>query len=151
MQIQNEEIMKRLEKLAYQKSHPFCYSCSKRAPNGVCALCKSDDLMREVAGEGVEFGTSWVIESLIRNNLSAINVEEEFEESIRQCYPETVSVLWMKLDAVMVAKESDPISWKIAKDEWIDNEVSDELLIEIDSEYYRTFEIENFLGQELLE
>ena len=151
MQIQNEEIMKRLEKLAYQKSYPFCYSCYKRAPSGVCEICGGDDCMRELAGEGVEFGSLWIIESLVRNNLTAINVDEEFEASVRGCYDETVKVLWMELDAVTVAKESDPISWRIARDEWIDNELNDELLIEIDSKYYRTSDVEEYLDGELSE
>ncbi len=100
---------------------------------------------------GVEYGYDWVIKELITENLSPVNVDEEFEDSIRDCYPETVTVLWMELDAVTIAKESDPISWRIAKDEWLDNEMNDELLIEVDSKYYRTFEVEKFLDQELNE
>jgi hypothetical protein len=151
MQIQNEEIMKRLEKLAYQKSHSFCYSCYRRAPSGTCEFCKSDDCMRELAGEGVEYGASWIIESLICNNLTPINVDEEFAESIRECYDETVKVLWMEVDAVTVAKETDPISWQIARDEWLDQDLNDELLIEVDSRYYRTSDVEEFLDNEQVE
>ncbi len=106
--------------------------------------------MRETSG-GVEFGCDWVIKELISENLSPINVDEEFEESIRQCYPETITVLWMELDAVMVAKDSDPTAWRIAKDEWLDQEVSENLLMEIDSNYYRISDIEEYLDQELNE
>jgi hypothetical protein len=146
MQIKNEETMNSLEKLAHQKSHAFCYACYKRAPSGVCEICKSDDLMRETEN-GVEYGYGWVIEELIAQNLTQVDVDEEFESSIRDYYPETVKVLWMELDAVTTAKESDPISWDIAQNEWLDNEVSDGLLIEVDSKYYRTCEIENFLAE----
>ena len=149
MQIQNEEMKERLEKLAYQKSHAFCYLCYRRASSGTCSLCHSDDNMRELEGEGVEFGTGWIIESLIRNNLTPVNIDEEFENSIRQCYEETVKVLWMELDAVTVAKDTDPISWRIAKDEWLDQELNDEQIIEIDSQYFRTSEVEDFLDREL--
>lgn len=123
MQNKKEEIMTKLETLAMQKSHPFCYSCYTRAPSGKCKTCGSDDLMRETSG-GVEFGCDWVIKELISENLSPINVDEEFEESIQGIYPETVSVLWMEFDAMTVAKKSDPIAWSLAKDEWLEQGVS---------------------------
>jgi hypothetical protein len=148
MQIQNEEIMKRLEKLAYQKSHPFCYSCYARVLGQECSRCGGDDLMRETES-GVEYGTTWVSEELIRDNLTPIDANEEFEDSIRECYPETVKVLWMELDAVTVAMESDPTSWRIAQDEWLDQDLSEGLLIEVDSKYYRISEVENYLNREL--
>lgn len=100
---------------------------------------------------GVEYGTTWIIEDLITEHLNPIDADEEFEESVRQCFDETITVLWMKLDAVTVAKESDPISWRIAKDEWLDQEVSEKQIMEFNSKYYRTSEIETFLDQELIE
>lgn len=150
MQTEKNEIMKKLEKLAFQKSHPFCYHCYKPALSGTCKTCGSDDLMRATEN-GVEYGTTWIIEDLITEHLNPIDADEEFEESVRQCFDETITVLWMKLDAVTVAKESDPISWRIAKDEWLDQEVSEKQIMEFNSKYYRTSEIETFLDQELIE
>ncbi len=150
MQTEKNEIMIKLEKLAYQKSKPFCYHCYKPALSGTCKSCGTDDLMRATEG-GVEFGTFWIIEDLIEEHLTPVNVEEEFEESVRQCYDETITVLWMQLDAVTVAKESDPISWRIAMDEWLDQEMSEEQIMEFNSKYYRTSDIDSFLDQELIE
>jgi hypothetical protein len=53
------ELKTKLEKLAYQITQPFCYHCYKTAPTGVCESCHSDDLMRELSGDGVEYGTDW--------------------------------------------------------------------------------------------
>ena len=52
----NTEIQNKLEQLALKRSFPFCYSCYERAPSGRCKTCGSDDLMRELAGEGCEYG-----------------------------------------------------------------------------------------------
>ncbi len=127
-----EQIKARLEKLAYTKTKPFCYSCYSTAPTGRCEKCGSDDLMRELAGEGVEYGTSWVIESLVRENLTPINDEEEFEESIRQCYPDTVTVGWLTLDTVNTIRDCDPVSWRCARNEWLDTEEQDGQIISFD-------------------
>jgi hypothetical protein len=77
-----QDINARLEKLAFKKTVPFCYSCYRKAPTGRCERCGSDDLMRELSGDGVEWGVDWVIRSLLRDNLSAVNTEEAFEESV---------------------------------------------------------------------
>jgi hypothetical protein len=93
---------------------------------------------------------SWVIESLVRENLTSINVEEEFEESIRQCYPETVTVGWLTLDAATTIRDSDPVSWRCACNEWVDSEEQDGQLITFDngSTYYRTSDVEQYLDKE---
>ena len=148
MENQNNEIMKKLEKLAHQKSKAFCYTCYKTAPTGTCQSCFSDDLMRETKN-GVEYGYDWIIKDLIEEHCTPINEDEEFESSIEGCYPETVTVLWMELDAITVAKEADPISWRIAKEEWINQEIEEGQIIEFNSKYYRTYEVEEFIEKEL--
>jgi hypothetical protein len=50
------EIQERLDKLAFKRSFPFCYGCSRRAPSGRCETCHSDDLMLEMEGVGCEYG-----------------------------------------------------------------------------------------------
>ncbi len=96
----NNEIFEQLNKLAIKRSIPFCYGCYKEAQNGRCKVCGSDDLMRLVPGVGCEYGTDWVIKHILETELTAVDLEEEFEESIRQCYPEETQVGWMTFDTV---------------------------------------------------
>ncbi len=148
----NAEIKKQLEILAYKKTVPFCYGCYKKAPSGRCETCFSDDLMREMPGVGCEYGVDWVIKEILRENLTEIDPNQEFEQSIEDCYPDTIQVGWMTLNAVSVMKEMDPISWRMAKDEWIDAEVSEENIITFDeTSYYRRSDLELFLSDEGLE
>ena len=143
------EIQKRLETLAYKRTTPFCYGCYQRAPSGRCELCHSDDLMRELAGDGVEYGVDWVITALIHENITSVNTTEAFEESIRECYPETTRIGWMEFDTMTAIKELDPTSFELAEGEWIDNEVSDERLMTFDNggTYYSVNDIEAYLNE----
>ncbi len=133
MNTEIKTIQDRLNEIALKESYPFCYGCYKRALSGKCTFCGSDDLMRELAGQGVEYGLEWVIHSLIRNNLTPVNLEEVFEESVRSCYPETVQVGWLQVDTVTCLKSYDPVSWSLAESEWVDSEVSDGILITFDN------------------
>ena len=144
-----KEIQQKLEELAYKKTNAFCYGCYIKAPNGTCPKCHSDDLMRELEGVGVEYGVDWVVQHILESELTQIDTEAEFEESIRQCYPETIQVGWMKLDTVQVMKDQDPISWKIARDEWETNESEEGLIMSFDNEstFYRTSDIETLLEE----
>lgn len=144
-----EEITARLERLAFKKTNAFCYSCFRTAPTGCCEVCGSDDLMRELPGEGVEYGVDWVIRSLLRENLTPVDTAEAFEQSVSDCYPETVKVGWLELDTVSVLKEMDPVSWEMAEGEWIDHELSDERLMTFDNggTYYWTHEVEAYLDE----
>ncbi len=94
------EIQQKLEQLAFNRTTPFCYSCYIKAPKGVCPQCHSDDLMRHLEGVGVEYGVDWVIKNILETELTSVDIEEAFEDSIRSCYPETVQVGWMTLDTV---------------------------------------------------
>jgi hypothetical protein len=147
------DLQTRLKELAYRKSKPFCYSCYRTAPAGRCEICQSDDLMRELAGDGVDWGTDWIIEHLIRENLTPINVDEEFEESVRQCYPETVTIGWLTLDTVSTIRDADPVSWRCALADWLSNEEGDGLIVTLDNgaTYYRTSDIEDYLDSESAE
>ena len=144
-----KELKSRLEKLAYQKTKPFCYSCYKIAPSGTCKFCGSDDLMRHLDGVGVEYGIDWVIKSLIEENITSVDTEEEFKNSISECYPEEVKIGWITVDVASTIKELDPNSWRIAESEWIDSEVEDENLVTFDngSTHYRVSDIEEYLDE----
>lgn len=139
----NNEIYKQLTDLAFKKSKPFCYQCYKEAPTGVCSSCHSDDLMRLVDGVGCEYGTEWIVKHILETELEAIDMEEEFESHIRDCYPEETKVGWMTFDTVKLMKENDPISWDCAKSEWESQFVDDETFITFDngSNYFKIEDI----------
>lgn len=146
----NSEIQIKLEQLAYNRTTPFCYGCYIDAPTGVCPECHSDDLMRHLDGVGVEWGTDWVIKHILAEELTQVNTEEAFEESVRHCYPETVQVGWMEFDTVSIMKEQDPISWQCAQSEWESQEVDEGHIISFDNggTYYRYTDVEGLLESE---
>lgn len=143
------EIQTQLESVAFKRSKPFCYSCYKEAPSGRCLTCGSDDLMRLVPGVGCEWGVDWVIIHIVESELTAVNTEETFEESVRSCYSEEIQVGWMKLDTVSVMKEMDPVSWSIARSEWESQEAEEGNLISFDngSTYYRRDDVESLVAE----
>lgn len=144
------EIQTRFEKLAYQRSQAFCSSCYHIVTQSHCPTCGTDDFQRLLAGEGCDWGVAHVIESLLRDNLTPINVEEAFEESIRECYAKTTKLAWIEVDTVSAIKELDPISFKLAASEWADNELSDGILTTFDNgcTYYVTSDLESFLDEQ---
>ncbi len=75
-------------------------------------------------GVGAEWGTDWVIKHILQEELTSVDIDETFEESVRQCYPEEVTVGWITVDTVEVLKSQDPTSWRIARDEYIDELVA---------------------------
>ena len=71
-----------LEQLARAKAVLFCYGCYSQAPTGRCNTCGSDDLMFELPGCGVEYGLSWIICEVLRENLEPADTQTTFEESV---------------------------------------------------------------------
>ncbi|OYZ24296.1 MAG: hypothetical protein B7Y39_01185 [Bdellovibrio sp. 28-41-41] len=143
----NNEIFEQLKELAFKRSIPFCYSCYKEAPTGLCKVCGSDDLMRLVPGVGCEYGTDWVIKHILETELTAVDLEEEFEESIRQCYPEETQVGWMTFDTLKLMKENDPVGWHCALADYESQEESEGNIISLDggSTFYKVHCIETLL------
>ncbi|MBK7961803.1 MAG: hypothetical protein IPK04_11770 [Bdellovibrionales bacterium] len=141
-----------LKQLAVLKSIPFCYGCYSEARSGVCAQCGSDDLMRMVSGVGCEYGYDWIFTDIL-SGFDPINDDELFEESMRDCYPETTQIGWLKYDTVLAIKELDPVSWSMAKSEWIDSEESDERIVSFDngSSYYDVSSLQEELEAALAE
>jgi len=105
--------------------------------------------MRELAGDGIEFGVDWVIAALIRDNVTPVNTTEIFEESVREYFSETTSIGWIQYDTVTAIQKLDPVSFELAESEWIDNEVSDDRLMSFDSgsTYVWTQDVERFLDE----
>ena len=146
----NTEIKEQLQELAFKRSLPFCYNDYVECPEGRCPKCGSDDLMRMLPGVGCEYGTEWIVKSILESELTAIDLDEEFEEYIRQCYPETTKVGWMEFDTASLMKDQDPISWQCAQSEWESQEADEGNIISFDngSTYYRTSDIEDLISNE---
>lgn len=144
-----DEITKVLAQIAFSKSIPFCYSCYTRAPSGTCTTCLSDDLMLEYPNCGVEYGVDWIIREILREQLTPANTLDAFEESVAECYPETVKIGWIEYDTVSALKELDPVSWDMAHGEWCSSQFSDENLITFDngSSHYWVSEIEQLIEE----
>ena len=140
-------IIESLKQIAIRKSIPFCYGCYTRAPSGRCTQCHSDDLMYELPGVGVEYGADWLVREILREHLTPANTPEAFEQSVTECYPETVKIGWIEYDTVSALKELDPVSWNMAHGEWVESQVSDENLITFDngSCHYWVSEIEHLI------
>jgi len=105
--------------------------------------------MFELPGIGVEFGTEWLLLEILREHLTPANTLEVFQQSVADCYPETVKFGWIEYDTVSALKELDPVSWDMAYNEWLDSETSDEILITFDngSNHYWTSEIEQLIEE----
>ena len=143
----NNEIQTQLYELALKRSIPFCYNDYVECSSGRCPKCGSDDLMRMLPGVGCEWGTDWIIKSIIELELTPLGLDVEFEEFIRQCYPETTKLGWMELDTVSVMKDQDPVSWSCAQADWESTEADEGNIISFDggSTYYRTSDVENLI------
>ena len=65
------------------------------------------------------------------------------------CSPEETKVGWLTVDTVSTIKEMDPVSWRIAKSEWIDQEESEENLVSFDDgeNDFAAWEVEKFLDE----
>lgn len=145
-----QEIETKLKEIAFNRSTAFCYRCYIKAPTGTCSRCHSDDLMRlSEEHDGPEYGTSWIVEAILRKELTPVNTEEAFEEFIRQCYPEETTVGWMTFDTATLMKEMDPVGWRCALSDWKSEEESNENIMSFDggSTFYSRFDLESFLEQ----
>ena len=145
-----EELKNNLEKIAFQKSTPYCCLCQADAPSGVCESCHSDDLMKRT-DNGVDWGTDWVISDLVEEHLSPIDGEEYFEASMKDCYSDEVKIGWLTLNPIDVIKTYDPTSWQIALNEYIDNLEEDGRVVTLGtaSRYYWTDGVRKFIDENL--
>ena len=140
-----EEIQNKLTDLAFERTTPFCYSCYQVCPDGYCGICGSDDLMRHLEGVGVEYGTDWVIKSILEEELSEVDLEESFEQIMDDLYGEEVQIGFIKTSVSCAIKVLDPIAWDIAKSEHLDFLMEDKSVIEIGGRYYWKHEVESLL------
>lgn len=143
------ELENKLRTLAKNVSKPFCYSCYEivDTKSGHCKHCGSDDSARIVAGVGVDFGLTWVVDHILKAELESANLESSFEDMMAEVYPESTTVGFCSFNTVDLLKNNDPIAWKIALDEHIDSLEQDESVFTHDngSTYYWANDVKNLI------
>ncbi len=139
------ELESELEKLAVERSTPFCYQDYIKCPSGICPKCGSDDLMKITDDDGPEFGLSWIVDNILKHELIPVDCEAEFETMVGDCYSDSIQVAWLKLDTVNILKELAPLDWQIATDEWASQEWEEGIFFSPDngSTFYRSADVEN--------
>ena len=70
--------------------------------------------------------------------------------AVAHCYPEETKVGWMTFDTVTLMKSQDPISWKIAHDEWESMEEDEGNLLSFDNgaTYYQIHQFDYLLSDD---
>ena len=134
----------RLQEAAYKITDKFCYSCYKVIKDDVCPNCWTDDFMRHLSGVGVEYGTEWVIEHLLKTKLTPVDGEELFEEMLDECYPE-VKIGNCTFSPSQVIKGLDPICFEIGAKENLATLAEDGQLYDYNGDYYQMHDIEEML------
>lgn len=141
------ELNKRLQAAALKASHPFCYGCYKRAETGKCLTCGSDDLMREVPGVGVEYGTAWVIKHLLEQSDAEITddeLERRLCESLDECH-EPYRIGSSEFAASQVLKELDPVSFRCELADQHSHLIDNEQAFEYGGKLYCVHAVESLL------
>ena len=139
----NEDLQVKLAVLAFDKTDNFCYGCYKVVKGENCPSCGSDDFMRHLAGVGVEYGTEWVIEHLIKENCSPIDEEELYEELLNETC-EKVKIGNLEYEAGYVLKNIDPVAFRCGVSDMLSDE---DQYAEIDGQYYNVYDIENMIEE----
>ena len=138
-----EVLQERLEALAFDVTDNFCYGCYRVVKADHCPGCCSDDFMRHLDGVGVEYGTDWVIESLIREHCDPVDGEEEYEELLSETC-ERVTIGSLEYDPGYVLRNLDPVAFGCGVSDML---ADDEQFIEVDGDYYRIFDVENMIEE----
>lgn len=144
------EILQKLEQIALNRTTRFCFSCHVKAPEGVCPVCHSDDLGHTMDGVGADWSIEFAIDYILQEELTPVDLDKAFEETIRSCYPDEFTVGWMTLDTVSVMKDQDPISWGCAQSDWESQEEEEGNIISFNngSTYYWTHDLEELVDRE---
>lgn len=141
------QIIDQLTKLAYSRSTPFCYTDYIKCPMDKCPTCGSDDLMLISENDGPEYGTLWIIQNILREELTPIELEKAFEEVHEDLYDSEVEVAWCKFRPLEIVKQLDPISWTMAINEWASDMEEEDTFFTLDggATYYRSDEVMGLL------
>ena len=139
----SDDLKDKLQTLAFDVTDNFCYGCYHVVKGDSCPSCGSDDFMRHLDGVGVEYGTDWVIEHLIKEHCEFMDAETEYEETLNQCY-ETVKVGCCEWEPGYVLKELDPVSFRCGVSDYL---ADDDQFVEVDGEHYRVDDIETMIEE----
>lgn len=136
-----DTIKEQLTERAYEESHPFCYSDYLRVEANKegeyrCPKCGSDDLMRELDGVGVEWGTDWIVEHLVRDDGEEVDMAELYRDLLDEIY-EPVRFGELEYSPSTVLEAVDSVAFRMGCNEYADGEVQDGRLIELNGSYYR--------------
>lgn len=111
---------------------PFCYSCYKEVPSGLCPRCGSDDLMTLFPQSGCDYELWRYLTKQFKNNISPIDVHRAFEDYVRETYTEEFKLGWMVLDTVECMKVMDPCSWMVEMDQWLMQNIGEGVFVSFD-------------------
>ena len=136
-----DSIKEQLTERAYEESHAFCYSDYRRVEANEdgeyrCPKCGSDDLMRELEGVGVEWGTDWIIEHLVREEGEEVDIAELYRDLLDEIY-DPIKFGELEYSPSMVLESVDRVAFEMGCDEYADSELDDGRLIELNGSYYR--------------
>lgn len=136
-----EEIKNKLREQAHEVSRPFCYMDYLTVTvdddgNAVCPKCGTDDLMRELEGVGVEYGYDWIMEHIVKEEGTAIDGNEMYDELLDECY-EPFKIGDLEYSPSQVLKDVDPTAYRIGKQDYLDSLVEDGQLVCLGGTYYR--------------
>ena len=136
-----DSIKEQLTEGAYDESHAFCYSDYRRVEANEdgeyrCPKCGSDDLMRELEGVGVEWGTDWIIEHLVREEGEEVDIAELYRDLLDEIY-DPIKFGELEYSPSMVLESVDRVAFEMGCDEYADSELDDGRLIELNGSYYR--------------
>ena len=143
MNVTDNDLKDKLTALAFDVTDNFCYGCYKVVEGDHCPGCHSDDFMRHLDGVGVEYGTDWVVEHLIKEHCSAVDAEEQFEELLSET-SETVKIGSLEYDPGYVLRNIDPVAFRCGVSDML---ADDEQFIEADGEHYRACDVENMIEE----
>ena len=143
MTITDNDLSEKLTALAFDVTDNFCYGCYKVVKADHCPGCHSDDFMRHLDGVGVEYGTDWVIEHLIKEHCEAIDAEEQFEELLSETC-ETLKIGTLEYDPGYVLRNIDPVAFRCGVSDML---ADDDQFVEIDGKYYRVCDVENMIEE----
>ena len=143
MTITDNELKEKLTALAFGVTDNFCYGCYKVVKGDYCPGCHSDDFMRHLDGVGVEYGTDWVIEHLIKEHCSPIEAEEQFEELLSETC-ETVKIGSLEYDPGYVLRNIDPVAFRCGVSDMLSDE---DQYVEVDGQYYQVYDVENMVEE----
>ena len=138
-----DDLKDKLEVLAYAVTDNFCYGCYRVVKGERCPLCGSDDFMRHLPGVGVEYGTEWVIEHLIKEHCTPIDAEELFEELLNETC-EMVKIGTLEYEPGCVLRNIDPVAFSCGVSDMLSD---DEQYIEVDGQYYNVYDVENMIEE----